>query len=153
MRSRKKPSAFACRRTAKAPQRARGGDTGFWRAVEAKLDEQYKLAQGKDRENDAAWIEWAKAQVTKDHALFSARRTGRRSRHSNATIADEDVSVVLGTDAGNENVDSGLMSPGTPSYVDPQLPEDAMDDDNQEDSHADPPDLNTMGDIASTIPI
>ncbi|KAI0362302.1 hypothetical protein OH77DRAFT_1416538 [Trametes cingulata] len=137
---------------AQTAQRGRGGDTGFWRAVDAALDEQYKATSSKDRDNDAGWIDWAKAKVEEDRALFSTRRTGRRSRRSNVPASDdEDIgSLNLGEDAGTENHDSGLVNPGTPTYADAQLP-DLEDVQEQEDE--DLPDLNTMGDIASTIPI
>ncbi|KAI0365436.1 hypothetical protein BV20DRAFT_1056409 [Pilatotrama ljubarskyi] len=133
---------------AKKTQTGRGGDTGFWQAVETELHVQYnKAAPSRDRNKDAFWIEWADARVADDHALFSNRRPGRRSRRPNGISPDE-FNVAL--NAGTENLDSGLTNPGSPSHSNPSLPSD--DEDHMEDD-TELPDLNTMGDIDSTIAV
>ncbi|KAJ2984764.1 hypothetical protein NUW54_g10387 [Trametes sanguinea] len=136
---------------AKKTSKSRGGDTGFWRAVEAELDELYSTPGiGKDRDKDPKWIEWAERQVTDDHARFSTRRRGRQSRRGNeASTTQEDVPVSL----EHENIgDHG--SPAVPDSPGSSVHAPFDEDEEMSDGEsAGLPQLNTFGDIASTISI
>ncbi|KAI9065032.1 hypothetical protein FKP32DRAFT_1602623 [Trametes sanguinea] len=138
----------------KKAEGSRGGDTGFWRAVEAELDRLYNLPEaGKDRNNGPFWIAWAKAQIDEDHARTANGRVGRRSRRANVASDDDDVSVALGTGGQHpENLDSGLMSPGLPSANDIEVPP-LQEDEDMDDGEDSLPPLNTVGDVASTVTI
>ncbi|KAI9068130.1 hypothetical protein FKP32DRAFT_1672527 [Trametes sanguinea] len=136
----------------KKAEGSRGGDTGFWRAVKAELDRLYSLPEAdKDRNNGPFWINWAKAQIEEDHARTANGRVGRRSRRANVA-SDDDVSMALGTDGqAPENLDSGLMNPGSPSANDIELPP-LQEGEDMDDGEEPLSPLNTVGDVASTIP-
>ncbi|KAI0323956.1 hypothetical protein GY45DRAFT_1398292 [Cubamyces sp. BRFM 1775] len=135
----------------------RGGDTGFWRAVENELENAYNTITGKDRNNDAEWISWSQTEIAGDHERFRGRRSsGRRSRRSGAATTGEEDTSFLFENTG-ENLDSGLTNV-EPIDIPLSLGAAGQDltsgdeDEEMGDGGDDVPSLTSMGDIAATIP-
>ncbi|CDO70742.1 hypothetical protein BN946_scf184798.g57 [Trametes cinnabarina] len=137
----------------KRPQKSRGGDTGFWRAVDAELDEIYAVpGVGKDRDKDPKWIEWAQQQVNNDRARFSSRRRARQSRRTNGgSTVHDDASVSHGQGIDNDDSSMDADSPILSAHAPVSGDED--EDMSGGDGSGELPPLNTFGDIASTITV
>ncbi|KAJ6513783.1 hypothetical protein C8R47DRAFT_1064478 [Mycena vitilis] len=73
---------------------ARGGDTGFWLALEEALDKLFDKL-GNDRSN-AAWVQWETEIIAEDNATY-----GRCGAETNART-QEDIDAVL-LAGGNDN--------------------------------------------------
>ncbi|OJT05115.1 hypothetical protein TRAPUB_4101 [Trametes pubescens] len=131
----------------------KGADTGFWTAVEERLQKLYEEHGNKDRLTDEKWLDWARQIIEKDQRKFPARGAEL------PPMSRDEVSETVGMDATEvPDEESGFEEPN-PNDIDE---DDALDleglaaegekghSDHDEDDYDGDVNLDRMGDIGST---
>ncbi|KAH9851931.1 hypothetical protein C2E23DRAFT_886156 [Lenzites betulinus] len=87
----------------------KGGDTGFWKDVEARLLKLYEELECNNRLTDAKWIEWAREMVAKDVLNFAV---GSNANAIRAMTRDE-LNALVGLSANDTPMDDdhGFQDP------------------------------------------